>query len=184
MKVFLAIAALAGFAASFVSFSYCLEPEQLSVIGGLFFGLLFWSLSTVVSIRLIQGATVTLLMVSLCSCTGYMHEARSVAGNYERDILVKWGGTASQRGADGSSFVTDDQTSFRDLTTAAVGIQGSISGANISASNNALKAKQAAEETTRAKNAADAANRALELKNQGQVIQDGTGVLNNGQVLR
>jgi len=35
--------------------------------------------------------------------------------------LVKIGGTASQRGSDGASIATDDQTSFRDLGTAIVG---------------------------------------------------------------
>lgn len=85
-------------------------------------------------------ATVT---VTLCSCTGYMHEAHSASGNYVRDVLVKVGGTASQRGSDGSSIVTDDQTSFRDFATAATTVTGSVAGAVISKSNNALKATQA-----------------------------------------
>lgn len=124
-----------------------------------------------------------LLAAILCSCTGYMHEAHSASGNYVRDVLVKVGGTASQRSSDGSSIVTDDQTSFRDLATAATGIQGSISGAKIQTSNNGLKATQAAEETKRAKDAADAANKALEIKNAGQAVPAGESVLNNGTIL-
>ena len=126
MKVFAAILALAGFAASFVSFSYCLEPEPLSVICGLFFGLLFWSLSAVVTIRLIQGATITLLMVSLCSfgTTFYesLHEEYSggmiAVRNRVRDFGIQNGGTRSVRRADGSSEVNDYQVSFRDAMSA------------------------------------------------------------------
>ena len=67
-------------------------------------------------------AALSLLMCLLCSCTFYQHEASSASGNHVKDMLVKVGGTASQRSSDGSSIATDDQTSFRDFTTAAVGI--------------------------------------------------------------
>ena len=54
------------------------------------------------------------LALFLVSCTGYEHLAYSAkTGNYERDRLVKFGGTASQQGADGSSLATDDQASFQ-----------------------------------------------------------------------
>lgn len=57
------------------------------------------------------------------SCTFYGHEARSKNGNYERDILVQVGGTASHRGADGSSFAVDNQASFQQfLQAAGIGI--------------------------------------------------------------
>ncbi len=54
----------------------------------------------------------------LVSCTGYEELTVSRSGNYSRTRLVKLGGTASQRSANGSSIVTDDQTSFRDATVA------------------------------------------------------------------
>ena len=95
-----------------------------------------------------------------CSCTGYLHEARSVAGNYERDILVKVGGTASLKGADGSSAVTDDQASFNDGVTG-LGAYGAAKVAgntatSTNASNNSLAAAREAEQTQRLKNASDA----------------------------
>lgn len=56
-----------------------------------------------------------LLSLSLVSCTGYMHHAGHLADgtNFEKDYLWKLGGSASQRGADGSSIVTDDNASFQ-----------------------------------------------------------------------
>ena len=88
----------------------------------------------------------------MASCTGYVHEARSVAGNYERDILVKIGGTASQKGADGSSIVTDDQQSFSDGVTA-LGTYGAAKVAgntttSTTASNNSVT-KNAANNATK-----------------------------------
>ena len=43
--------------------------QAASFLFGILFGAFFRF-----SIKLIKGATITLLMVSLCSCTGYMHE--------------------------------------------------------------------------------------------------------------
>lgn len=45
----------------------------------------------------------------LSSCVLYRHEAMSRAGNTEKDTLISFGGTSSQKGADGSSFVHDHQ---------------------------------------------------------------------------
>lgn len=180
-RTFIAIVTICSFVAMVCSFSLCCTKGCF--IGAMAFGLLSGFCFLRGCIRLIKGAVVTLFLVTLCSCTGYMHEAHSASGNYVRDVLVKIGGTASQRGSDGSSIVTDDQTSFRDLATAATGIQGSISGAKIQVSNNGVKTAQAVEETKRAKDAADAATRALELKNSGQAVPAGESVLNGGQIL-
>lgn len=117
------------------------------------------------------------MAVILCSCTGYMHEAHSASGNYVRDVLVKVGGTASQRGSDGSSIVTDDQTSFRDLATAATTITGSVAGAVISKSNNALKATQAtsAASVSKADIAARAATEQAKIQAQSAVTSQAIG---------
>ena len=180
-RTFIAIVTICSFVGMVYSFSFCWTKEGF--VGGLIFGLLNGFCFLRGCIRLIKGTIVTLFLATLCSCTGYMHEAHSASGNYVRDVLVKVGGTASQRGSDGSSIVTDDQTSFRDLATAATGIRASISGEKIQVSNNGVKTAQAVEETKRAKDAADAANRALELKNSGQAVPAGESVLNGGQIL-
>lgn len=90
---------------------------------------------------------------ALTSCTGYYHEARSVAGNYERDVLVKVGGTSSQKGADGSSVVTDDQASFNDAATAAAGGYAAGQATKARVSDNRLGQVQAQQTTAQKANA-------------------------------
>jgi len=110
----------------------------------------------------------------MASCTGYVHEARSVAGNYERDILFKVGGTASQKGADGSSIVTDDQQSLSDVATAVGAGYTAGKAASTQASNNAkdtaINASNNTAATTQAKNAADAANAAKAIDAQSAKV--------------
>lgn len=96
---------------------------------------------------------------SLCSCVGYEHIAASKSGNYTRDRIVSFGGTASQRGSDGSSFVHDHQQSFRD-GAAAVGLAiGAYQAVKVNSSNNALSATQStnAAGVTNAQTASDTA---------------------------
>lgn len=88
-----------------------------------------------------------LLAILLSSCTGYYHEAHSITGNYERDVLLKVGGTASQKGADGSSIVTDDQQSLRDAAAVAGTAYGTheaqVGSTAANASNNRLEGYKA-----------------------------------------
>jgi hypothetical protein len=98
------------------------------------------------------------LMVSsvglLEGCVVYQHEAQSKSGNYERDLIVSVGGTSSQKGADGSTFVHDHQASFKDAAQGAVSVAGGLAAASVS------KAKTASD------NAAATAQQAATLKAQ------------------
>lgn len=96
-------------------------------------------------------------IVTLCSCTGYVHEAHSASGNYVRDVLVKVGGSASLRGSDGSSLVTDDQQSFRDAATAATGISAAIAQKSVAV---AKEATSRVANTNATKQAINASNNA------------------------
>lgn len=128
--------------------------------------------------------TLLLLPVAfLCSCTGYMHEAHSASGNYVRDVLVKVGGSASLRGSDGSSIVTDDQQSFRDLTTAIGAVAATNAAKAVSVAKEATTQHAASQGTIQARDAANAALAREALKNSGQPVEAGSSVLNNGQVL-
>lgn len=84
----------------------------------------------------------------LASCVMYQHEAQSKSGNYERDLVVSIGGTSSQKGADGSTFVHDHQASFKDAAQGAVTVAGGLAAASVSkaktASDNAAATAQQA----------------------------------------
>jgi hypothetical protein len=90
----------------------------------------------------------------LDACVVYQHEAQSKSGNYERDLIVSVGGTSSQKGADGSTFVHDHQASFKDASQGAVTVAGGLAAASVS------KAKTASD------NAAATAQQAATLKAQ------------------
>lgn len=85
--------------------------------------------------------TLLLIILSQLSigCVMYDHVASTKSGNYERDRMFSFGGTTSQRGADGSSMVHDHQQSFRDATIAATAIAGSVASASVSKAQEATK---------------------------------------------
>jgi len=77
-----------------------------------------------------------ILICSLSSCTMYQHEAHAKSGAWERNTIVKLGGKASQQGADGSSFVSEDTESFQHFAQA-IGI--AITGWSAVARNQATQ---------------------------------------------
>lgn len=92
-----------------------------------------------------------LVALALSSCVYYKHDATSASGNHETDVIASLGGTSSQRGADGSSFVHDHQQSFRDGAVAVETIAGGIVSGNVTkavqASNNAKDTAAGAQAT-------------------------------------
>ena len=88
------------------------------------------------------------ILLLLPSCIVYEHTAQSKSGNVETDKLYSFGGTSSQRGADGSSLVHDHQVSARDFfsavgTAVGAGVAAHVNVANTS-SNNVNATAQAA----------------------------------------
>src|SRR5438552_2905931 len=81
-----------------------------------------------------------LINLLLCGCVGYEHIAVSKSGNYERDRIISLGGTSSQKGADGSSFVHDHQASFKDAVQAIGTAYSALQATRSLQSNNALSA--------------------------------------------
>lgn len=78
-----------------------------------------------------------LLCLLLSSCVAYDHYASSKSGNVEHDRLFSLGGTSSQRGADGSSFVHDHQQSLRDAGVAIAAGIGAVQAPVINGQNKA-----------------------------------------------
>ena len=128
-----------------------------------------------------------LIACLLCSCVSYEHTATSKSGNVEHDKLFALGGVHSQRGADGSSIATDEQTSFRDATVAATSIAGSLAAAavrkaaNASAATTTQQLNAQTAQTANAKIAADAAAAAEAAK--VTTIPAGASVLTGGVIL-
>ncbi len=104
-----------------------------------------------------------LLLPMLSSCIVYKHTAASNGGNTETDSLYSFGGTSSQRGADGSSLTHDHQASARDFFNFAGTAITAGSAAYVQHGKNAAdaltvqQAQSQAAKTAQAKIAADAA---------------------------
>ena len=104
--------------------------------------------------------TALCMALLLCSCVSYEHTATSKSGNVEHDKLFALGGSSSQRGADGSSFVHDHSQSFRDAMAAAGVAIGAYQAVKVNSSNNALTATQSTNATNESINATNAAAKA------------------------
>ena len=122
-------------------------------------------------------AALSLLMCLCSSCSFYQHEASSASGNRVKDMIVKVGGTASMRSSDGSSFVSDDQASFRDLTTAAVGLAaaGASKATALAREATSRNAATQAASVSKADIAAKAATEQARIAAQGAATSEAIG---------
>lgn len=80
------------------------------------------------------------LLLLLSSCVVYEHTATSKNGNTEHDKIASFGGTTSQRGADGSSLVHDHQQSARDFFSTVGTVAGTIGYGYVQHAKNASDA--------------------------------------------
>ena len=122
-------------------------------------------------------AALSLLMCLMCSCTFYRHAASSSAGNHVEDMVVKVGGTISHRSSDGSSFASDDIASFRDFTTAAVGLAAAGAQRAVSVAKEATARNAATQAATvsKADIAAKAATEQARIAAEGAATSEAIG---------